>query len=124
MSVDALGALKEKIRRFSEDENAIEANSSDDHRIFMGFLTEACDLVRSCDSEDPGFGDVVSKANEAINEAVWLAYGNLEFDFLHSFAHSDEFPVLMGPHKDENVFCRCRSILFKTVTDIHFQLTG
>ncbi|KAJ7805439.1 hypothetical protein B0H14DRAFT_3113120 [Mycena olivaceomarginata] len=59
---------------------------------------------RSCDSEDPGFGDVVSKANEAINEAVWLAYGSLEFDFLHSFAHSDEFPVLMGPHKDENVF--------------------
>ncbi|KAJ7235721.1 hypothetical protein B0H12DRAFT_1212432 [Mycena haematopus] len=100
MSLDALVTLQEKLRRFAADEDAIEKDS-DGHSAFLGFLAEACDLVRSREPQDYNF---VTKANEVINEAVRLAYETLDFDFLPSFAHSAEFPVLMGPQRDENIF--------------------
>ncbi|KAJ6492040.1 hypothetical protein C8R45DRAFT_191124 [Mycena sanguinolenta] len=104
MSPDALEALKRKFQRFKADEEAIESDSSSRHNVFLGFLAEVCVLVRSLDAQDPDFNDIVGKANEFINEAVGFAYQKLEFDFLPSFAHSAEFPVLTGPQRDESVF--------------------
>ncbi|KAJ6596299.1 hypothetical protein DFH09DRAFT_1407418 [Mycena vulgaris] len=110
--LDALGVIQGRLRQFAADPQAIEKDADDKHRQFLGFLTEACNLVRSRDTQDPGFGDAVSKSSEIINEAVRLAYEKLDFNFLPSFAHSAEFPVLKGPHRDENVFShRSRGVL-------------
>ncbi|KAF8192387.1 hypothetical protein K438DRAFT_1720617 [Mycena galopus ATCC 62051] len=104
MSLDTLKTLQRRLEQFATDPSAIKSDSKG-HPVFLSFLTDTCDLVRSHDAQDPDFGDVVSKANDVINQGIKLAYGKLElFDFLPSFAHSPEFPVLLGPERGENVF--------------------
>ncbi|KAJ7609224.1 hypothetical protein DFH06DRAFT_1247643 [Mycena polygramma] len=107
---DAFLALERRLQEFSTDPHAIEVDS-DGHRVFLGFLTEACDLVRSRNPQDSGYGDVVDKANEILGQAVALAYAKLELDFLQSFAHSAEYPLLTGPHTDENTFSHRRGVI-------------
>ncbi|KAJ7500633.1 hypothetical protein B0H11DRAFT_785998 [Mycena galericulata] len=98
--------LRQKIADFScdpEDRDS-ESESPDSRPGFLGLLGEACDLVRSRATGDPDYEAAVSQANEIINEGVEIAYGKLDFDFLPSFAHSEQCPVLLGPHYDDGTF--------------------
>ncbi|KAJ7433995.1 hypothetical protein FB451DRAFT_1380096 [Mycena latifolia] len=113
---DNLADLQKRIQAFASDPEAIDADSKG-HRVFLGFLEEACNLVRTQDTEDPHFEGDLKAVNEAINLTVELAYGPLEFDFLPSFAHSDGFPVLLGPHKDDKTFCPADTILLPKLPD-------
>ncbi|KAJ7728138.1 hypothetical protein DFH07DRAFT_851265 [Mycena maculata] len=110
--VKAAATLRQRMADFSSDPAAIEADSDDGHRLFLRLLGEACDLVRSQSAGHPDYEVAVTTANEILNEGVEMAYGNLDFDFLQSFAHSEEFPVLLGPHKDETTFSHRMSGLF------------
>ncbi|KAJ6537232.1 hypothetical protein DFH09DRAFT_1249770 [Mycena vulgaris] len=91
--LDSFTQLQKRVQDFSSNPDAIEADP-DDHR----------------DVEHPDFEEAVDRGNRCINEVVELAYGKLEFDFLPSFADSDEFPLLLGPRKDENTICEDLSI--------------
>lgn len=102
---DAAAAIRHKMADFSRDPVTAETDSRARRRVFLGLLNEACDLVRSRDSGHPDYEAAMNKANEIINEGVEMAYGELEFDFLQSFAHSEKFPVLLGPQNDEKTFC-------------------
>jgi hypothetical protein len=104
MALDDFDDLEKRIQAFRSDEQAVDADSRG-HPIFLRFLREACTLVRAEDEHSADFEQVVQRAARTINDAIGIAYGQLEIDFLPSFADSDEFPVLLGPHEDANVFC-------------------
>ncbi|KAJ6505718.1 hypothetical protein C8R47DRAFT_1102265 [Mycena vitilis] len=92
---EACRKLEERLYQISEDPIAT---------LLPKILTEACRLVRNWDPADPRFSDVVDRVSETVNIGVGLAYGTLEIDYLPSFAHTREFPLLQGPNTFYNIF--------------------
>ncbi|KAJ7510942.1 hypothetical protein B0H11DRAFT_1035607 [Mycena galericulata] len=97
--------LETRLEGFGNDRKAIEADSEDDNRFFLGLLAEACNLARAVDVTCQDYTEIVDRINRTINKGVRLGYRRLQFECLPSFAHSDEYPVLEGPHRDKLVFC-------------------
>ncbi|KAK7063417.1 hypothetical protein R3P38DRAFT_2756354 [Favolaschia claudopus] len=60
-------------------------------------LSEACRLVRTFDTADPVHSEVVERVARVINAGVRYGYLDLEVDYMPSFAHTREFPLLRGP---------------------------
>ncbi|KAJ6630036.1 hypothetical protein B0H10DRAFT_1984790 [Mycena sp. CBHHK59/15] len=96
--------LDKMLLDFSEDEQALDKDADDGHRFFLGILEEACNLARATDRTDPDFADIVARISQTLNGALDLAYGKVDFDFLPSFAHSEDYPLLKGPRKDKHIF--------------------
>ncbi|KAJ7615733.1 hypothetical protein DFH06DRAFT_1239492 [Mycena polygramma] len=67
-------------------------------------VPRSCRLVRDWDPADSRFSDVVNRVSETVNIGVGLAYSTLEIDYLPSFAHTREFPLLQGPNTFYNIF--------------------
>ncbi|KAK7036190.1 hypothetical protein R3P38DRAFT_2910941 [Favolaschia claudopus] len=122
-ALDALNALEQKLYHFSVNAEAIEADS-DDHHVFFDLFTQICDIVRSYDVDDPSVDEVVSKANQILNQAVKIAYKDLEIDCLPSLAHSTEFPVLKGPQREKNVFSHRMSGALRILEDYFARKGG
>ena len=74
--------------------------SDDDHdgagKELVRVLTRVCEVVRDAESKDaPNIDAIVQNAQNAIDSGVDKAYGASElFDFLPSFAHTDEAPLI------------------------------
>ncbi|KAJ7278473.1 hypothetical protein C8J57DRAFT_1222317 [Mycena rebaudengoi] len=68
----------------------------------LSLLAEACAFAQNADRNHPSFPDVAERVGATVNDAIGLAYGTLDIDFLPSFARSEERPVLNGPD-DPNV---------------------
>ncbi|KAJ6529635.1 hypothetical protein B0H19DRAFT_1082750 [Mycena capillaripes] len=52
----------------------------------------------------PGFSDVVDRVSSTVNIGVELAYRSLDIEYLPSFAHTREFPLLEGPNTMYHIF--------------------
>ncbi|KAJ6561272.1 hypothetical protein B0H10DRAFT_2117892 [Mycena sp. CBHHK59/15] len=116
---EACIALEKKLHDFAADEKAIESDSRE-HLCFLGILAEVCDLVRAAcaqDATNPATATVIDRASQTINEAIELGFEKLEFSFLPSFAHSDEYPMLPGPQKDKNIYSHRMSGLLKQIEE-------
>jgi hypothetical protein len=88
-------------------EYAESDHEEDTKEVFLGILKDACSLVREADGFTPDFQVIVDKVDKLINDAIDFAYGDSDlYDFIPSFAHSDDNPQLDGKifHGD-GVFC-------------------
>ncbi|KAJ7128668.1 hypothetical protein C8R44DRAFT_873362 [Mycena epipterygia] len=90
---EACRKLEEKLYQITEDPRAKQVS-----RI----LTEACRLVRERDLGDPELSTVVERVSETVNIGIDLAYRSLDIDYLPSFAHTREFPLLEAPNPFHN----------------------
>ncbi|KAJ7184810.1 hypothetical protein C8R46DRAFT_1343810 [Mycena filopes] len=97
----SIARIQRKIDKYAMNNNTIDADADNNYVVFLGFLTAVCDIVRAMDPRDPGFEKAVSDANDVLNEGIEYGYNTLDIDFLPSFAHSAEYPVLTGPHREE-----------------------
>ncbi|KAJ7302656.1 hypothetical protein DFH08DRAFT_904878 [Mycena albidolilacea] len=95
--------LETRLDEFCKDRNAIEADKRE-HRHFLGFLGEVCNLLRTADAADPDYSVIVDRINQTVNKGIRLGYRCCRFEFMPSFAHSEEYPALEGPHREELVF--------------------
>ncbi|KAJ7161926.1 hypothetical protein C8R43DRAFT_1063191 [Mycena crocata] len=82
--------LEERLYNISADEEATRVPK---------ILTEACELVRGVDAADPEFSAVVERVISTVNKGIDHAYRSLEIEYLPSFAHSSECPLLEGPKR-------------------------
>jgi hypothetical protein len=76
-----------------------------EHRHFLGFLHEVCNLLRAADAADPDYPVIVDRINQTVNKGIRLGYQCCKFEFIPSFAYAEEYPALEGPHREELVFC-------------------
>ncbi|KAJ7510920.1 hypothetical protein B0H11DRAFT_1035279 [Mycena galericulata] len=81
----AFSELETRLKGFGNDRKAIEADSEDDSRFFLGLLAEACNLARAADITCPEYTAVVDRINRTINEGVRLGYRRLQFECLPLF---------------------------------------
>ncbi len=73
----------------------------EEHEVFVELLKSITSVVREAeDAGAPDFSQVVERAAGIFNEAVYWAYSgySYHFDFLPSFAHSLEFPLVKDSH--------------------------
>ncbi|KAI0719173.1 hypothetical protein C8T65DRAFT_803280 [Cerioporus squamosus] len=62
---------------------------------FIALLTSIVDVVRDAeDSGAPDLADIVNKAGSILDGAIDWAYGDGDFDFLKSYAHSNNTPLV------------------------------
>ncbi|KAJ7236628.1 hypothetical protein C8J57DRAFT_1376373 [Mycena rebaudengoi] len=101
-AIEACDKLDARIQAFSDDPNVIEDDAHNRHKPFLSMLSEACAIAQSADRDHPGFLDVLERVSGTINDMIDLAYGKLDIDFLPSYAHSEDRPVLDGL-EDQNV---------------------
>ena len=73
-----------------------EDEERDGEKALMAVLKDACALIRKAESEGVANLDIaIDQVDKLINKALDFAYGDSEmFDFVPSFAHSNECPVL------------------------------
>ncbi|KAL1940228.1 hypothetical protein VTO73DRAFT_9180 [Trametes versicolor] len=87
----------ERLERLSVD---LGREANDEHEAFIKLLKRIISVVREADNvHAPDLPEVVEKAAEMFEEAVYWAY-SLEggFDYLPSFADSSESPLLKDSH--------------------------
>ena len=84
-----LDALQTKLETFYSRER------EDDDDKFYKLLSEVAIVVRVADAHnDPSLPNIVNKAGDILDDAVDWAYGDGDFDFLKSYAHSDDAPLI------------------------------
>ena len=83
--------LDDVISKYSDEDE-----EGDGEKAFMAVLKDACALIRDAESEGVANLDIaIEQVDKLIDKALNFAYGDSEmFDFVPSFAHSNECPVL------------------------------
>lgn len=99
--------------------------ASDEHEAFLKGLKHIISVVREAyNAHAPDLPEIVEKAAEMFDEAVYWAYSHDGgFDFLPSFAHSSESPLL----KDSDVITLPGTSFYPVVhagTDAYDVMTG
>ncbi|KAJ7927652.1 hypothetical protein B0H13DRAFT_2312280 [Mycena leptocephala] len=97
--------VETRLEAFGHDLKAIDEDARL-HRHFLGLLREACNLLRTADSDttDPR---ILDRINQTLNKGIRLGYGtSVGIEHMPSFAHSDEdgHPALEGPHREDGIF--------------------
>ncbi|KAJ7247142.1 hypothetical protein B0H12DRAFT_1186935 [Mycena haematopus] len=87
--------VEQRLYRISDDPFATHVTKA---------LSDACLLVRGLDPADPAFSDAVDRVSTTVDTGVDLAYSSLEIDYLPSFAHTREFPLIRGPNTLYHIF--------------------
>lgn len=92
-STDILSHIEKRFDSFASSQEAQDKDSENaEHKVFLGILREACDLVRS----DSNIA-VVEQVDAFLNRVVDFGYeggddGVEIFDYMPSFAHCEECP--------------------------------
>jgi hypothetical protein len=122
-SINTLSGIEKRFKSFSSSQKAQEKDSENENKVFLGILRDACDLVRA----DPSPA-VVERVDAFINSVVDFGYagggdGIEIFDYMPSFAHSDEFPELKDSD-DGGVagVCAYMNLDISSALDPHVQL--
>jgi hypothetical protein len=105
---DILSGIEKRLESFMSSEEAQEQDSKNgEHKVFLGILGDACNLVRS-DSSPAS----IEHVDAFLNRAVDFGYeGGDLFDYMPSFAHCEEFPEVKDTD-DGSVAGMCAYIHF------------
>ncbi|KAJ7156535.1 hypothetical protein C8R43DRAFT_1234769 [Mycena crocata] len=96
--------LEHRLDELGNDRRAMEADSKDDHRLFLSLQADACNLLRAADPTGPEYAAILDRVNQTLNHGISLGYRRLQLEWMPSFAHSEAYAALEGPHRDKLVF--------------------